>query len=300
MNKLNAITAFVAVAESSSFRVASERLHLSGSAITKLVQRLEESLKTQLLHRNPRTVVLTESGKQYYEHCSRILDELQMAEESLSNDESVMQGTIRLASSQGGTRYLTRHLNEFCAANPDINIDILVKNGYVDILQEGCDLWVTAETAKLNSIGLKRRFLAKLPIIIMASPNYLAKNGIPSSLDDLKDHVCVAWSRLASPVVWTCRSPHGSKAVKMRHRVAVSSGESLLDAALADLGLVCIPGLIAHAEITSGRLVRVLPEYEVGHRMLNAVYPANRYLSKKTIAFMDHIKKAIRLDTSDD
>lgn len=296
MNKLSAITAFVAVAESSSFRVASERLHLSGPTITKLVQRLEQSLKVQLLHRNPRTVVLTKAGKQYYEHCSKILNELRLAEESLSEDETLMQGTMRLATPQVGARYLMKHLNEFCLKYPGINIDIIVRDGHVDLLQEGCDLWITVETAKMNSMGLKRRLLAKLPAILTASSGYLARYGMPKTPDDLQDHVCIALAKRSTPEVWTFRSPLGSKTVKMRHRITVSSGESLIDAALADLGLVRGSGLFFHAELASGRLVRVLPDYDIGHRSFTAVYPSNKYLSKKTACFIDHIKHAIRTD----
>lgn len=207
-----------------------------------------------------------------------------------------MQGTIRVAITQLGARHLMKFLDRFFLTYPNIDIDFLINNGRVDILQEGCDLWLTVNTGKLNSRGLKRRVLIRQPNIVVASPGYLAKFGNPTSPEDLENHTCIALVN-RSPI-WVFRSALGSKTVQMRHKITVSSGESLINASIADLGLIYGMALYFSEEIASGRLVRVLPHYEIGSSRLSAIYPSNRYTPKRINAFIDYVQEVTRAEAS--
>ena len=294
MDRFASMQAFVRVVEAGSFVRAAERLAISTSSLSRLVAELEAHLGTRLLNRTTRKLSLTEGGQAFYERCVQLLNDWAEAEAVAGQTAAVPRGTIRLTCSHYfGQHHVGPAIARFVARYPDVRFDVTVADRTIDLVEEGFDL--ALRIGRVGAEQLVARKLGEMRLIPCAAPSYLRKNGTPKALEDLARHNVLTYAYAATPRVWRLEDDAGRTVeARVNGSLHANSGETLVAAAVAGLGIAFEPDFIVGADIAAGRLVRVLPSYEAPHRDIWAVYPSRRHLSLKVRLFVDHIAALFR------
>ena len=289
MDKFEDLQAFVAVVETGSFTAASERLDSAKSAVSRRISALEERLGVQLLRRTTRVLNLTETGRGFYEHASRILADLVEAEAAVQQEHGELRGKIRLALPLSfGVRHMCKPIAAFSKLHPKVEFDLNLNDRRIDLIEEGADLALRIGRLQDSSLIAKRLFDAHA--VVCASPHYLSVHGAPESPEDLQTHDCLVYSNLPDPNQWSYVDDAGEeRSVKVRSVLAASSGDFLTNAAAHGMGLVIQPTFIASESIRRGSLVPVLTGYEWPLPPAYAVYPPTRHLSYRVRALIDFL-----------
>lgn len=256
---LEAWAIFAAVVEHRSFSAAAEGIGLSKATVSKAITRLEAQLGQSLFHRTSRRLALTEAGKPLAEHAARILAEARAAEETARDAATAPAGRIRLAAPMSfGISSVAPLLADFLRDHPGIEIDLHLSDARVDIVAEGFD--IALRIADLPDSSLRARRLCGIAAHIVAAPSYLAKAGTPTHPAQLGEHRLLGYSNIAGP--WRFRGPGSAEvAVRAQGPLAANSGEALLPALLAGLGIARLPGFIVGPHLAAGALVAILPEW---------------------------------------
>lgn len=282
------LIAFHSVVKHSSFAKAAEELSLSPSGVSRIVTRLEERLGVRLVQRTTRSLSLTEAGAAFYARASQILADLMDAEAEVQKSTAQPRGNLRMtASITFGQLYIAPVFPELLAAFPDISIDLLLTNRFVDIIDEGVDLAI--RIGALSDSRLIARRLCTNQRILVASPTYLERCGTPARPEDLGEHAVVIYTGFTRPREWKLIGPEGPVSVAVAGRFSTNNIEVLGNSARAGLGITVGPTLSVHRSLLSGELVRVLPNYEFEQSAIFAVYPSARQLSTKVRAVVDFL-----------
>ena len=289
MDRMAAIEAFVKVSETKSFTEAAARLGQSKSAISRYISALETELGARLLHRSTRTLALTEAGQSYYERMARILSDVEEANRAVTQLQAAPRGRLRVnAPMSFGFLHLAAVLPEFLERYPEVSIDLVMNDRFVDLVDEGFDVALRIGGMADSSLIAKR--LGPIRRVICASPDYLQKRGVPQTPDDLRGHDCLCNTNVQSPHEWTfAHSNGGVFSVEVRGQVTANNGDALRVAALKGLGLTLLPSFIVGADLQAGNLVTVLDPYVIQKLAMHAVYPTSRHLSPKVRAFVDFL-----------
>jgi len=289
MDQLAAMTAFARVAEARSFSEAARRLRTSKSVVSRQVAGLEAELGARLFHRTTRSLTLTEAGRAYYERVARILADVEEANASVGRLQAAPRGRLRLnAPMSFGVRHLAPALPAYLARFPEVEVDMVMTDRFVDLIEDGFDVGV--RIGRLGESSLVARRLAPLRRVVCASPAYLAAHGTPATPGDLGAHACLCYSNLAPADEWTFATPEGRLwPVAVHGRLRVDNGDALRVAALGGLGLATLPSFIVGADLQAGTLVSVLGEFVPQAGAVHAVYPHARHLSPKVRSFVDFL-----------
>ena len=289
MDRLAAIEAFVRVAECGSFSKAAERLHSSKSVVSRQVGALEAELGARLLHRTTRALTLTEAGRGYFEQAARILADLAAADASVGQLQAAPRGRLRISAPMSfGFLHLAPAVPDFLERYPDVELDMIMNDRFVDLVDEGFDMAV--RIGKLEDSSLVARRLAPSRRVVCAAPDYLARHGAPASPDDLKHHECLCYSNVGPSQEWRFVGPDGRPwPVEVRGRLHANNGDALRAAALRGFGLAVLPTFIVGGDLQSGALVAVLESFVPQDSAVHAVYPHSRHLSPKVRAFVDFL-----------
>jgi DNA-binding transcriptional LysR family regulator len=289
MDRFAHMQIFVAVVETGSITAAAERLDLAKSAVSRRLVELETHLGVSLIQRTTRRLNLTESGRAYYERCVAILADVEDAEAEVSQAHGALRGRLKAALPQAfGLLHLAPLIQIFMKRHPDVHLELDFNDRQVDLMQEGFDLAIRIATLADSSLIARR--LTAVPHLVGASPGYLARRGTPRTATDLAHHDCLVYSNVRDPDLWSHHDPAGHAGqVRVAVRLAASSGEFLLQAALAGEGLVLLPVFYVHAALRSGQLVQVLSDHRWPEPAAYAVYPPTRHLSARARAFIDFL-----------
>ncbi len=298
MDQLSALKAFCRVVEAGGFSAAAVEINLSHTVMSKQVRQLESLLGVQLLNRTTRKLALTEAGQAYYERARRILDELQEADLAATRHHAAPRGTLRLNAPMAfGTLDVAQWLPRFMERYPEIKIDLVCNDRYVDLIEEGFDLALRL-ARELPDSTLMARKLATIPTLLVASPSYLHEHGTPATPADLAHHNCLTYTLVPKPNEWIFTMPDGSRSsIIVRGSFQANTGIALRSAALAGVGIATTATFIVHEDLARGTLVPVLPDYTLRARNLYAIYPHNRHLSPKVRAFIDFADEVYRTPT---
>lgn len=283
---------FVAIVEAGSVSGAAERLGIAKSAVSRRLAELEARLGATLIQRTTRRQSLTDSGRLYYARSVAILADIEDAEASVSQQQCALKGRIRLALPLSfGLLHLAPLIEAFMAEHPDVQFELDFNDRQIDLVQEGFDLAI--RIAELEDSTLIARRLVAIRHLVCASPGYLEKHGTPRTTADLADHVCLAYSNVRDPGVWDYRAPDGQTGrVRVPIRMASSSGEFNLRAAIAGQGLVMIPSFFCQEALRTGQLQTVLDDYAWPELSAYAVYPPTRHLSRRVRVLIDYLVEA--------
>jgi DNA-binding transcriptional LysR family regulator len=287
-DNLNDILVFMAVTDRGSFTAGGQAMGLTRSAAGKAVARLEERLRARLLNRTTRALSLTDEGRTLYEHGLKILEAVEGAEASVVGPNGVPRGTLRITVPDAFGRHVVLPvLKKYLDAWPDVQVEVNLTDRLADIVEEGFDLALRIGGADLDA-GLVSRVVAAYPVMICASPAYLAERGEPKTVDDLSRHDCLVFSSRSRRQSWRLRNDDGELVkAEGRSRLRLDSGEGLRDAALAGLGLAFLPAFLVEQDLAAGRLRQVLAGQATGAVKIVAIYPTKRRLEPRVRRFID-------------
>ncbi|GJJ79366.1 LysR family transcriptional regulator [Pasteurella canis] len=289
MDKLNAISIFCKVVETQSFTQAAAQQNISVAMASKLVAQLEEQLKVRLLQRTTRKISPTEAGLIYYQHCQPILVELEDAESSISNLSTSLQGNLSISVPRDfGLLFITPNLAKFVKDNPNLHIDIEFNDRIVDLVAESYDIALRIGYLQDSSLVAKR--VASVSTLFVASPEYLAKRGIPKAPDDLQHHDCLLYKAIGNQIYWEFNNGKQIQRLKMNSKLICNNGLTLTELAKSGLGIINTPRFFVENELRTGELIEIFSEYQQQKLDINLVYPHRRHLPAKTKAFIEFIQ----------
>lgn len=291
VDTLTSIKAFRQVVESGSFVAAAERLDLSNAMVSKHVMYLEQRLGVRLLNRNSRTLSLTEPGRVYFERCKSILADLEDAELELGALGTTPRGTLRITSPTwiAGQR-LADLLMGYRRRCPEVLVDISFNDRDVDLVEEGYDLAIRlAPGPESLPAGLIARPLRSATFYIAASQDYLVRNGVPHSPEDLAAHSFVAVGHQRSLYF---ASSEGTLEVPMRVVLRYRSLGGVAHAIAAGIGLAPLPAIIFDDRVFKDVLVPVLTEYPLRQANVYLLYVSRKHVPLKIRSFIDYLVEA--------
>lgn len=272
---------FTRVVEAGSFTRAARDLGLSKTAVSREISSLEERLGAQLLRRTTRRMSLTEIGDVFYARCQRVVEEAESAELSVSRLQSAPHGVLRLAAPMSfGHLEIAPRLPRFIERYPDVKVEFELTDRVIDLVHERIDLSIRIRRPQSPSYVLRR--LCPIRGLLVGSPDYLERAGVPSSPSDLVEHNCLGYRGPTE----TWGFANGER-IETHGSLAVDNGDALRRAALVGFGLVYLPTFLIADDVREGRLVPVLSEIAHPGTALFAVYPESRHLSPKVRALID-------------
>lgn len=287
MDQLTAMRAFRRVVELGSFTGAARSLNLSKAAVSKQIGELEAYLGATLIHRTTRRLSVTEAGNSYFESCVRLLDEFEAAEAEVRNLQAEPSGSLRLSIPNAfGVTQLANTINELAQRYPKLRLNIEASDRFVDLIEEGFDAAVRIRTDLPDSSLMARR-LCTIPRYVCASPKYLKLFGEPKKPEDLKNHNCIIYTQSPAPFDWGFRTAQGRKTVRVSGTFQSNHGMLLLEPLLAGRGIAFLPIFSIDTILKTGKVKRLLSDYQTDDVTLHVVYPQNRHLSPKVRVFID-------------
>jgi DNA-binding transcriptional LysR family regulator len=292
MDELKRVGVFTKVVEAGSFSEAARRLGVAKSAVSKQISLLEEEVGVRLLNRTTRKLSLTEAGNIYYRHCEHIVSRAEIALNELRQYQNQPTGTLRVSSPISfGRALLIPVIKELRNLYPLLKIDLQLSDEVIDMVENSIDL--TVRIGQLQDSNLIAKKLCDTPVVIFASPEYLASYGPPKTPSDLIDHQWISLSILSSPIVGTFH--HKISQEPAEHQISsnlkINSVDAIIDAALQGLGISALVKTTVHEELRNGKLIPVLEDYELTPRGIYALYPHREHLPPKVRIFMDFLEK---------
>lgn len=293
MSNFEEIRIYVEVIKQGNFTQAAKTLQLSKQLISRRIMALEERLGARLLNRTTRKLSPTELGKVFFERCQRVLQELNEAEQQVSNQSAELRGLLRISAPVSyASMVLSPALNAFMLQHPNLDVAVDVDNRLVDIVGEGYDMAI--RITNHPDPGLIARKLADSPLVYCCSPAYLAQYGVPQTPAQLKNHRCIA-SRSNE---WVFEHRGEVSKLQIHPVLRTNHGEVQREAAIAGLGITGLPLFYVKDALESGQLVQVLQAYSVNSGEVYVMYPQHRQASATVRAFADHLQKWFGIQAS--
>ncbi|MDR6582176.1 LysR family transcriptional regulator [Herbaspirillum sp. BH-1] len=289
MDRLQSMRVFAKVVEQGSFVRAAELLEISNAVATRFIADLEAHLGTRLLNRSTRRLSLTEAGQAYLERVRMILGEIDDAEALVSLETKRPAGTLAIYANAGfGQSQLGELLAGYAQAFPDVALDINLSDRSIDLVEEGIDIGFFSSLQKFDASMIVRQ-LGVARVVLCASPVYLERAGAPEQPEDLSRHSCLNFSHEYLRHHWHVNTEAGVLDVPIVSKAVSNSGVLLRDLALAGMGIVLRPSYSLGDDLRCGKLVQVLPGFDMGQVVISMVYPSRRLLSAKVRSFADFI-----------
>ncbi|MBU8538398.1 LysR family transcriptional regulator [Falsiroseomonas tokyonensis] len=287
---------FVRVVEAGSFSAVARQEGTTQPTISRQVAALEAHLGCLLIQRTTRRLTLTEDGRAFYETARRALEAVAEAEGSVGRRKGRATGTLRLAaSSVMGRLHVLPRLPRFLERHPDLALDLVLGDGFIDLVEQGIDL--ALRVGVLEDPGLVARRIGQSRRVVAATPDYLARHGMPAVPEDLRRHQCLVYAGLATGAAWPFQGPEGPTSVTVGGRLRLDSTEAVRAATLQGLGIGMVPVWhFVDGEFETGRLTRLLPDWEAPPLPIQAVFPTRRYLAPKVRAMIDFLAEEFAAD----
>jgi DNA-binding transcriptional LysR family regulator len=293
MDRLTALEMFVRVVDTGSFSAVARNQEIGQPAVSKAVVQLEEWLGVSLLMRSTRSLVPTEAGRIFYEHAKRTIDEAHEAVLAARGSACGLSGKLRVSTSVCfGRLHVIPNLASFLAEHPDLDIEFVLDDRHLDLVNEGID--VSLRMGAMPDSNMTARRIAEGRRIVVATPTYLQRHGMPKSPGDLVSHQAVIYTPGGGGepwTSWTFRKATAEVSVVLRGRLKVTAGEGIREAVKRDLGLAVASEWNFSPELQSGAVVEILQDWALPPTSLSAVYPAGRLASTKARAFVSFVER---------
>ena len=289
MDRLSEMEAFVCVVDQGGFTDAARKLGMSKSAVSKHVSALEARLGARLLNRTTRRVNPTDIGLAYYDRVMNVLSSATEADEMVTAMQSAPRGALRVSAPVTfGTVHLSGLISAFLAAYPDLSVNMVFDDRFVEMVAEGYD--VAIRIGKLEDSSLRARKLAESSVYMVASPGYLEAHGTPKRIEDLSDHTLLHYSNLSTGNFWKLKNRSGEeRQIRVGGRLTANNGASLKKAAEDGLGIALIPAFILGQAVEKGALTPLLADIHLEPLGIYAVYPPGQFMQPKVRAFIDFL-----------
>ncbi|WP_077338171.1 LysR family transcriptional regulator [Pseudocolwellia agarivorans] len=285
MNLLKSIEVFQEVCKHKSFSKAANHLNLVPSAVSRQINELEKHLNTRLINRTTRSISLTNDGRRYLQKMDVITQNVGELI-SLSTDEKIVKDHIHFTAPPVlGENILQNALNEYSQKYPNVSLSLNFVNREVNLVEEGYDLAV--RIGVLEDSNLISRQIHLFPLIVVASPSYLKKYGIPAHPKELTNHNCIINTIMKTPFKWKFIDEKKNILVKVKGNLEANNDIMLQRFATAGLGISYIPDFMAQEQINKGELVQLLTEFMPQPLPISVVYPSRKHLSTAKRKFID-------------
>jgi DNA-binding transcriptional LysR family regulator len=292
VDRLAALEVFVQVVDTGSFSAAARRQRVGQPAVSKAVVQLEQWLGVSLLLRSTRSVVPTEAGQIFYERAKRTIEEADEAVMAAQGSANGLSGKLRVSASICfGRLHIIPGLSRFLEGHPDLDLDLVLDDRYVDLVNEGID--VALRTGAMPDSNMTARRIAEGRSLVVATPAYLQRWGTPISPDELSSHQAIILTRGGGRDSFTFRKADGEVSVTLQGRVKVTQAEGLREAVICGLGLAVSAEWLFSPELKSGKVVPILQDWTLPPVRLSAVYPAGRLASAKARAFVSFVERCM-------
>jgi len=289
MDKFDAMQTFVRIIEKGSFSAVAKERGIGQPAVSKQISALEDELGTELLLRASRSIALTDAGRDFYESAVRILDDFESSTSRIGRGQTAPKGLIRVTVPPTFARlHMVSKLPAFFSAYPDMAVELGASESPTTIIEDGFDLAI--HSGDLPDSNLVARRIAQTAIVLVATPQYLSRQGAPASPDDLNRFRAVVFIERGSVQPWRFGSGRDAKRVIPTGVFRTSDIEQMRMGVLEHLGIAQAPAWLFAAELREGTVVRLLTDLERTVPIL-AVRPASRRLSAKVRIFTEHLER---------
>jgi len=298
MDRIDAMTAFVATVDAGSLAGAARRLGRSPAAITRAIASLERRTAAKLLYRTTRVLRLTEAGDRYIATCRRLLADLEEAELLASGERTAPRGVLTVTAPLSFGRLHVRPIvDAFLEAYPSVQVRLLLLDRVTNLIDEGMDIAI--RIGHLPDSGLIAVKTGEVRRVVCASPDYLSRRAPIREPAELTAHHCVAFSQITETDVWTFAS--GSKGgslkqVRVRPRLTVNGAEAAIASAVEGRGVTCVLSYQVERELREGSLALVLERFEPPPLPVHVIYPEARFSAAKARAFVDLVAPKLKVE----
>lgn len=281
---LNEISIFIKVVELGSFIGAANALNIPKSTISAKVSSLEERLGVTLIQRTTRKLHITDVGHEYYQQCLKAIQQIAEAEKQVTQDQSIPSGLLRLSTTvEIGTSILPRIILEFKKKFPKIELDIILTDRHVDFVAERIDLAIRIGELKDSSLIAKK--LGTIHFAPFASSKYLKNYPEIKTPQDIEKHDVIVFTPIGNK--WSLFSENNSQTIRVNSSTQINDITFIKSLALSGLGICLLPTFTCYPEVKSGKLIRVLKKWRSDEKAVHFIYPAHKFISPKTRAFID-------------
>lgn len=292
MDLFQSMSVYVKVVETGSMTAAALQCEMSTTMVGNHLRALEQRLGVQLLQRTTRRQRLTEFGTVYYQRCLEVLglvqDSERLAEQTLDEPRGLLRITAPLTF---GVERLAPALSEFSLQYPQVRMDVVLTNSRPDLLESGLD--VAFRLGHFEQSNLIARPLIDYTLTVCASPDYVARRGMPLTPEDLQQHDCLSFAYPAGDdwqsveKRWRLSGPDGEIMVDVSGPMLMNTSAGLHQAARTGMGIVMLPDALVEQDLRDGRLVAVMPDYQPPSRPLHLLYAQDRYRLPKLRRFVE-------------
>lgn len=293
MDKHQLISIFVAVVDANGLAGAARKLKVSPPVVTRAINELEENLGVRLLMRTTRVVRVTEAGARYADDCRRILAEMAEADESVSGQHGTPQGQIAItAPGWFGARFVTPIVTEFLLQYPQVSASCWFMDRVVNMVEEGVD--VAVRIADLPDSSLQAIPVGRMPVVLCASTDCLARAGVPRAPAELASHSVVCAGAVAPGHAMRFSQGGVSRTMRMNPRLATTTNESAVAAAVADVGLTQQMRYKVAEPLATGQLQEVLHDFAPPVRPVHVLHREGRFAARRVRAFLELAMERLR------
>ena len=282
----------LAVADSGGFSAAADALEIQIARVSRAVSKVEKQLGVTILNRTTRRVELTDEGRQFVESVRLGLQQIQQAEDELTLRGELPKGRLRVdAASPFVFHQLVPLIQAFKDTYPDIELELTSNEGFVDLLEKRTD--VAIRIGKLTDSTLHARLLGRSPLYIVASPDYVARRGVPQQAQELTTHDLIGFTGAKVLNDWPLKGGG-----QIEPTIFASNGETVRQLALAGNGIACLSGFMVNEDIASGRLIPLLDSEKLtntAREQVNAVFYKSSTVARRISAFIDFIQPKLSL-----
>lgn len=295
MDRLRAMSVFVAIANAGSLSAAARQLGEPLTNVSRLLSQLERNLGLTLVERTTRRLVLTVAGREYLKACRRILEDLNSTEEALVGSANELSGEIAITAPVGlGSLHVLPIVTQFLKSNPKTQVRLTLVDRVVDLMTEETD--VAVRVGKMKDSELRASRVGTLRLVVCAAPDYLERHGTPTTVSALARHDCITFAELPGGSRWIFSSKrNGRQVARVRSRLNVNTADAAVAAAVEGIGVVRVLSYQAQAAIEAKLLVPVLERFEDGAIPVNIVYRPPRLENarvRKLVEFLGHALRA--------
>jgi DNA-binding transcriptional LysR family regulator len=297
MDRLEAMSVLLAVAEAGSISAASRKLKVPLATISRKVSELEGHLNVRLLMRSNRNITLTEAGRAFVSASRRILQDLGDAEREAAGEQVILKGELILSAPIAlGRFHLLPVVMDFLRDHPSIDVRMMLVDRRLNMIEDHIDIGL--RVGELNDFSLVAQKVGAVRRVVCASPAYLERRGTPITPEDLKNHDCITFENTLSSQTWSFNVGQTEKSFPIHSRLVVSTAEAATDAAVAGMGLTRMLDYQIAVQRRDGALSLVLESFKSPPKPVHLIYEAGRHLPLKIRTFLDYavprLKKSMR------
>lgn len=292
MDLLAALTTFIRVADSGSFSAVARESRISHSAVTREIGRLEQHFSIRLFHRTTRRLNLTEDGQDLLGYARHVLEATEQMEGALGQHRAAPTGLVRVGLPVAAANLLVPRLPELLERHPGLNIELVIRDSFGDLIEERLDVALIGTTPPDSSVIA--RAVGTFGRIAVASPAYLERHGAPSHPTDLAKHTCIVHERGPDSARWQFNGPGGGIEIRVSSAFRANNSEAVRRAVLTGYGIAQMSDIQVIDDIRSARLYRLLADFAPPRQNIYLVYPSRQHLAPRVRVVVDFLAANVR------